>query len=154
MDFTHVVTCEQVPPSSPLNDFLARTSPPPRHGHRKSPLVEGNEQGTPDDGLSMVSSEDSMECQLSVPSIVSVDSDLTSVAQNLNKTRFGKKASHKRRSNLPPLDENAPYSVEDYMRQNPIISASLSKDEFIENSDWNPDDNDVGSVSSDGFDEI
>ena len=159
MDFTHVITCKQVPPSSPLNDFLARTSPPPKHGHKKSPLVEGNEQGTPDtvilnDGLSMVSSEDSMECQLSVPSIASVDSDLTSVAQNLNKTRFGKKASQKRRSNLPPLDENAPYSVEDYLRQNPTISASLSKDDFIENSDWNPDDNDVGSVSSDGFDEI
>lgn len=160
MDFTHVITCEQVPPS-PLNDFLARTSPPPKHAHRKSPLVEGNGQGTPDtvilnDGLSMVSSEDSMECQLSVPSIASVDSDLTSVAQNLNKTRFGKKASQKsqRRSNLPPLDENAPYSVEDYMRQNPAISASLSKDDFIENGDWNPDDNDVGSVSSDGFDEI
>lgn len=161
MDFTHVITCEQMPPSSPLNDFLARTSPPPKHGHRKSPLVEGNEQGTPDTvilnyGLSMVSSEDSMECQLSVPSIASVDNDLTSVAQNLNKTHFEKKASQKsqRRSNLPPLDENAPYSVEDYMRQNPAVSASLSKDDFTENSDWNPDDNDVGSVSSDGFDEI
>lgn len=160
MDFTHVINREQLSPSStPLNDFLARTSPPQKHHHKKSPFVEGNKQGTPDtvilnDELSMVSSEDSMECQLSVPSIAAVNSDLTSVARNLNTTHFGKKASRKRRSNLPPLDENAPYSVEDYMKHNPAISASLSKDDFNENSDWNPDDNDIGSVSSDGFDEI
>eukprot|EP00563_Minutocellus_polymorphus_P006548 CAMPEP_0181035282 /NCGR_PEP_ID=MMETSP1070-20121207/8242_1 /TAXON_ID=265543 /ORGANISM="Minutocellus polymorphus, Strain NH13" /LENGTH=516 /DNA_ID=CAMNT_0023112835 /DNA_START=287 /DNA_END=1837 /DNA_ORIENTATION=- len=159
MDFTHVITCEQVPPCSPLNDFLARTSPPLKHGHKKSPPVVGEEQGTPDtvilnDGLSIVSSEDSMECQLSVPSTATVDSDLTSVARNLHKTHFGKKAPQKKRSNLPPLDENAPYSVEDYMRQNPAISASLSRDDFIENADWNPNDNDAGSLSSDGFDEI
>ena len=159
MDFTHVITCEQAPPCSPLNDFLARTSPPPKRGHKKSPPVVGDEQGTPEtvilnDGMSIVSSEDSMECQLSAPSIATVDSDLASVARNLNQTHFGKKASRKKRSNLPPLDENAPYSVEDYMRQHPAISASLSRDDFIENTDWNPNDNDAGSLLSDGFDEI
>ena len=159
MDFTHVITCEQVPPCSPLNDFLARTSPPPKRGHKKSLPVVGDEQGTPEtvilnDGLSIVSSEDSMECQLSAPSIATVNSDLASVARNLNQTHFVRKTSKKKRSNLPPLDENAPYSVEDYMRQHPAISASLSRDDFVENTDWNPNDNDAGSLSSDDFDEI
>lgn len=171
MDFSHVITSEQVPPS-PLNDFIARTSPSPKRKDKKSPVREGTPDAVIlDDGLSIVSTENSMECQLSIPSTASVCSNLESVTQNLNQTRFSDGSSgggggssstsrkKRKKSNLPPLDENAPYSVENYMvTQDLALSSSLSKDAtFDTDAHWDPNDNDAGSVSSidgSGFEEI
>jgi len=172
MDFTHVITSEEVPPS-PLNDFIARTSPSPNRKEKKSPLVGTGSPDTVimDDGVSVLSSQDSMECQLSFPSTASVNGDLVSVARNLDETQFNTSSTgtaargststgrkKRKKSNLPPLDENTPYSVENYMVKNPALAVSISKDAIFDaDAHWDPNDTDAGSVSSidgNGFEEI
>ena len=135
-------------------------------------------EGTPntvilDDGLSIVSStENSMECQLSFPSTASVNGNLVSVTRNLDETQFNDTSctgtavrgstsvgrKKRKKSNLPPLDENTPYSVENYMVKNPALAVSISKDAIFDaDAHWDPNDTDAGSVSSidgDGFEEI